>query len=439
MVIVEETYVLDELGGRPGVPRHLRLTAEDALPSFRRLVQAIHEGGALAALQIGPPRLGDLETLPAADIARAVAACGATAALAQQAGFDAIQIQAIPSRFFGLLLSPLSNKRQDRYGRGGEGRLRALREAVVVVKRETAGALPVLVKLTGDERNPKGITSERAVGIVQALTAAGAAGFEVVGGAGPGSVPVTETLSCGVGEATRADLSAAVRAALEGTGAVTLCSGRIVSADSAEKVLRSAESDLVALGRAALADPAWTAKVRTGLEDEIAPCVGCMACFTPAPDGGIGCPVNGDAGQEYLPHLARTERPRRIAVLGASLAGLEVARIAASRGHEVAITTSGLPLGGLLGLRAGVPGNAEFGRAFLYVGDKLRELGVFIEDELEGEWDLTIDCRPGPELKPDWARGTGLLFAGGLLGRDLHEMYGIGRRVVIAGPGALAG
>jgi 2,4-dienoyl-CoA reductase-like NADH-dependent reductase (Old Yellow Enzyme family) len=436
-VIVEETYVLDEPSGLPAVPRHLRLTGEGALPSFRRLVRTIHEGGALAMLQIGPPRLGDPSTLRASEIGRAVAACAATAQLAQRAGFDGVQIQAIPSRLFGLLLSPLSNKRHDRYGRSSGGRLRALRESVEAVRRTTADALPVLVKLTADERHPKGINPDVAAEIVRSLAAAGVAGFEIVGGAGPGSVPASELLSCGVGEATRADLSAAIRTALQGTGAVTICSGRIVSADSAEKVLRSAEADLTALGRAALADPAWTAKVRAGLEDEIAPCIGCMACFTPAPDGGIGCPVNGDSGHEYLPPMARTENPRRIAVLGASLAGLELARIAASCGHEVSITTSGLPLGGLLGLRAGVPGNAEFGRAFLYVGDKLRELGVFIEEELEGDWDLTVDCRPGPELKPQWARGKGVLFAGGLLGRDLHEMYGIGRRVVVAGPGAL--
>ncbi|MGH2355232.1 MAG: FAD-dependent oxidoreductase, partial [Chloroflexota bacterium] len=98
-----------------------------------------------------------------------------------------------------------------------------------------------------------------------------------------------------------------------------------------------------------------------------------------------------------------------------------------------------LPLGGLLGLRSGVPGNAEFGRAVLYFGERLVELGVSIVDEPPADANLTVDCRPAPEIRPAWARGKGLLLAGEVLGRDLHEMYGIGRRVAVVGPGALAG
>jgi NADPH-dependent 2,4-dienoyl-CoA reductase/sulfur reductase-like enzyme len=132
-------------------------------------------------------------------------------------------------------------------------------------------------------------------------------------------------------------------------------------------------------------------------------------------------------------------RARRIAVLGANLAGLEFARAAAARGHHVQIVAGDLPLGGLLGLRAGVPGNAEFGRAFLYFGERLNELGVGIVDAAEQPVDLVVDCRPAPEERPAWAHGKGVLLAGELLGRDLHQLYGIGRRVAVAGPGALAG
>ena len=64
------------------------------------------------------------------------------------------------------------------------------------------------------------------------------------------------------------------------------------------------------------------------------------------------------------------------------------------------------PLGGLLGLRAGVPGNAEFGRAFLYLGERLGELGVGIVDAPEAAVELTVDCRPAPETRPVWAGGT---------------------------------
>jgi hypothetical protein len=89
-----------------------------------------------------------------------------------------------------------------------------------------------------------------------------------------------------------------------------------------------------------------------------------------------------------------------------------------------------------------VPGNAEFGRAFLYLGDRLVELGVSIADaspeEVAAEAEVTVDCRAGEERRPGWARGRGVFLAGDILGRDLHEMYGIGRRVAVTGPGALA-
>jgi NADPH-dependent 2,4-dienoyl-CoA reductase/sulfur reductase-like enzyme len=151
--------------------------------------------------------------------------------------------------------------------------------------------------------------------------------------------------------------------------------------------------------------------------------------------------VNGESGQEYLPPLPPAATPRRVTVLGAGLAALEVARVAATRGHQVTIAPAGLPLGGLLGLRAGVPGNAEFGRAFLSLGDRLVELGASIADEPAdpaADADVIVDARAGEEHRPSWAAARGVFLAGDILGRELHQMYGIGRRVAVVGPGALA-
>jgi 2,4-dienoyl-CoA reductase-like NADH-dependent reductase (Old Yellow Enzyme family) len=433
MVVVEETQVGDDDLCRASIPRRLRLAHDRHIALFRKLAVAIREAGAVPAIQLTYPALPDVGSPRTSEITEIIRAFVAAARRAQQAGFQVVEVQALPSRLLGQLLSPSSNRRRDRYGRGPAGRLRALTEIVAAIRGERRDGLPVIVRYSADERTPRGLTLEAGRQIASALEAAGASALEVVGGAS--SNAPSELLSTGVGEATRADLAASVRAVV---GIPILANGRIVSSDAAERVLREQQADLASMGRALLADPAWVAKERIGLELETIPCISCMACFTPAPDGGTGCPVNGDAGREFLPPLFAAEQPRRITVLGASLAGLELARIAASRGHVVEIVTAGLPLGGLLGLRAGVPGNAEFGRAFLYFGDRLTELGVFISDDPSGEPDIMVDCRPGPEIRPAWARGKGLLLAAELLGRDLHEMYGVGRRVAVAGPGALA-
>src|SRR5919108_1992872 len=433
LVIVESTYVEPPDPHATAPYPRLRLADDGAVAGFAQLAEAIHCAGAKAAVQLNARPVPDLAGLPAAAIASAVAAFGAAARRARAAGFDAVELQCSHRSLLAQLLSPAFNRRRDRYGRGAAGRLRALLDAVTAARSATYDAQPIIVKLSADEYLPRGLRLDQTTAIARQLAHAGVAALEVVAGSMDSDAAVR--LAAGVGEATQADLAAALRRA---AGIPVLAAGRILSSEGAERVLRDGQADLVALGRALLADPAWLAKVRAGVELELIPCIGCLACFTPGPDGGTGCPVNAEAGREHLPPLAPAAPPRRIAVLGASLAGLELARVAASRGHGVELATAGLPLGGLLGLRSGVPGNAEYGRAFLYFGERLSELGAGVVEAPSPRADVTIDCRPGPEVRPPWATGKALLLAGDLLGRDLHQLYGIGRRVAVAGPGALA-
>ncbi len=429
LVIVEQTLVAagSEAGSTPSperwrrVPR-LRLDSDRAIPAFAALAAAIHRGGARAALQLDHP----LPLRPIA-LADALHAFAAAAGRARAAGFDAVELACAYESFLGHVLAP--GERRMVVDPGG---VAAVRSAVQAVRRALGPAMALLVKL-GLPWPAGGSELEQLGALAHMLAGLGADGIEVAAGAQVDSPSLP--LSCGSGEATLGDLAVAVRRAV---AVPVLAAGRLLSVEGAEELLRDGKGDLVVLGRALLADPAWYGKVRAGLDLEIAPCIGCLACYTPAAGGGIGCPVNAEAGREALPPLEPATRQRRIAILGASLPALELARVAAMRGHQVQLATAGLPLGGLLGLRAGVPGNAEFGRAFLYFGDRLRELGAGITEEIGAGGGVTIDCRPGPERRPAWARGRGVLLAGELLGRDLHELYGVGRRVAVAGPGALA-
>jgi 2,4-dienoyl-CoA reductase-like NADH-dependent reductase (Old Yellow Enzyme family) len=340
----------------------LRLDDDACVAAYLPLTEAIHRAGARAALQLTIPGVRDAEALlalPGEELGALARAFGPAAGRAQRAGFDAVEVQCTYRSLFAQLLSRATNRRRDRYGRGPGGRLRAVREALAAIREEAGAGFPVVVKYSADEYLPRGIRLDNAGGglaIGRALEEEGAGALEVLAGAVASDAQLR--FSAGVGEAVLAELAQRVK---EAVGVPVLAAGRILTGDGAEAVLRGGQADLLTVGRALLADPAWLAKTRAGLELEVAPCIGCMACYTPAPDGGIGCPVNGEAGQEHLPPLSGVAAPRRVAVLGASLAGLEVARVAASRGHEVTLATDGLPLGGLLGLRAGCRGTPSSG------------------------------------------------------------------------------
>jgi 2,4-dienoyl-CoA reductase-like NADH-dependent reductase (Old Yellow Enzyme family) len=431
LIIVEQTLVAAGHGaGSTPSPEHwrrvprLRLDGDRAIPAFASLAAAIHRGGARAALQLDHP----LPPRPIA-LADALHAFATAAGRARAAGFDAIELACAYDSFLGRRLAPGKSGAAAGLMDGGPA---AVRSVVQAVRHALGPALALLVKL-GLPWPARDGEIEQLGALVHMLAGLGVDGIEVAAGAQVDSPSLP--LSCGVGEATLGDLASAVRQAM---AVPVLAGGRLLSVEGAEELLRDGKGDLAVLGRALLADPAWYGKVRAGLDLEIVPCIGCLACYTPSAGGGLGCPVNAEAGREYLPPLEPATHQRRIAILGTSLPALELARIAAMRGHQVELATAGLPLGGLLGLRAGVPGNAELGRAFLYFGDRLRELGAGMGEEVEPGAGVTIDCRPGPERRPAWAHGRGVLLAGELLGRDLHELYGVGRRVVVVGPGALA-
>jgi NADPH-dependent 2,4-dienoyl-CoA reductase/sulfur reductase-like enzyme len=285
------------------------------------------------------------------------------------------------------------------------------------------------------------------------MVEAGATVIEIV--PGPQFDDPSLPLVAGSGEAVLATQGAKLATLLADSGCAVpiILGGRIVSPLGAEAALAVAGIDAVSIGRALIADPAWLAKIRAGIDSEIVPCIGCLACLEhsetrlnlegPADrlasfalDGRIGCVTNGDAGHEATSTTDATS-PRRITVLGTGLPGLEFARVAASRGHEVTIVPDSYPLGGITGLRAGVPGNAELGRAPLSAFERLRRIGVTVSATTPPDADFTVDARPPPVLPVDWGSGRNVLRAAEVLGRDLHQMYGIGRRVAVCGPGAL--
>lgn len=437
LIVVEPTFVVPV--DLPNIARPLVLAGAHNRSSFAKLAALIRDGGAVPAISLDHPDRNPMETWTRNDIHAAIAAFRAGATAAKDAGFAALHLSLDTSGFLGRSLLRTCNRRTDAFGRGPNGRLRLAREVVAAV---ASAELPVIVRVACPAQPVGSPAIDAASSVAAALVESGATVIEVA--PGPRFDDKRLPLLAGNGEAVLAIQVGAIAAHLRAAGHAVpiVASGRIASPPGAEAALSVSGVEAVAIGRALIADPAWLAKVRNGVESEIVPCIGCMACFNLDGSGAhgeyrIGCVTNSDAGHE-ADSMQGTSSPRRVTVLGSGLPGLEFARIAASRGHHVTIVPDENPLGGITGLRSGIPGNAEYGRAALWSFDQLRELGVVVAGRAPSGSEVTVDARPPMPLAVAWASGRNVLRAAEVLGRDLHQMYGIGRRVAVCGPGALA-
>lgn len=487
--VIVGSALVDPIGR--GIERQLAAFDDRFVAGLAALAAAVHEGGGAVWLQlthagrqttsalaggqpVAPSRLaasGPGAETPRAmarrEIASVVEAFAAAAQRAAQAGFDGVELQAARGELLHQFLSSLSNRRRDRYGRDLAGRARLLLEVLRSTREAVGGELVLACQITAEDYADRGIHLEEAQHIARLLEQAGVDAVRVSAGMGPEVADAP--LAAGVGEGTQAALAGGVKAALRRVPVAA--GGRVLSSETAERLLREGSADLVAAGRAFLAEPHWARKIAEGRELAVIPCIGILGCLMRAGEPGTGCSVNPEAGHEHElaqaqpttdegrmtngqdPALAKALRPspvvlrravsRRIGILGAGLPALVAARIAAARGHDVRLWVGELPLGGLLGLRSSVPGNAEFGRVVLYYSRVLAELGLRIVDQPPhlADVDVLIDGRPGPAIVPPWATPSEegkVWLAADVLQRDLLQLIPLGRRIAVVGDDAIA-
>ncbi|MCV2488850.1 NAD(P)/FAD-dependent oxidoreductase [Geodermatophilus sp. YIM 151500] len=182
-------------------------------------------------------------------------------------------------------------------------------------------------------------------------------------------------------------------------------------------------------------------KSLTGRESEVVPCIGCQACHGGITTAlGVSCVLNPATGHELEPAPEPAVRARRVLVLGSGVAGLELARVAAVRGHDVTVVTGELPFGGLLALRARVPGAAEVGDGVRWFRRTLSDRGVrVVRDAPAGEHDVTVSAVPGARHPlPAVAGSSAVVGAEDVLSGGAR-LDGSVDRVAVVGPGLLAG
>ena len=267
---------------------------------------------------------------------------------AQRAGFDAVEIHGAHGYIFSEFLSPAWNFREDGYGGTVENRARLLCETIEACKASTGGDFPVWCRIDAVEFGEEnGINIEDAGRTAELAEQAGADAIHVSAyahplGAGFTQAPIVHA------ENGFAGFAASIKARVS---VPVIAVGRI-SPEAGDKLIREGRADIIAMGRPMLADPAIAQKLEEGRPESIRPCIYCYTCVAQAFfDRSVRCAVNPITAHEaeFAEALrAKSSRPMRVLIAGGGPAGMEAARVAATRGHRVTVYEKSRQLGGTL-------------------------------------------------------------------------------------------
>ena len=285
----------------------------------------------------------------------------ACAVRAQKAGVDVIQIHG--DRLNGCLCSTRMNHRTDKFGGSLENRVRFARMLTRAIRK----AVPDMIidyklSIVTPQRGKGGIDEADAVQFAQWLVEDGVDMFHVAQANHTGNmadtIPPMGVQPYGFFVKIAGDIKKAVNVPVSAVG-------RIVDADMAARVIESGMADIVAMGRPLLADPDWGTKIAAGKACDIRRCISCNKGCTDAIQNRqfLSCVLNAENGYENSRSIQPAAQKKKVAVLGGGPAGLEAARVAALRGHDVTLFEKTTSLGGQLNIACVPPRKEEMRRA----------------------------------------------------------------------------
>ena len=288
--------------------------------------------------------------LTESDIGFLAQSVGNAAALARQAGADAVELHAYGGYLLDQFHCALWNHRQDAYGGGLAGRMKFTLECIAAIQSRCGRDFPLIVKYSAEHQIPGGITPEEGVEMARRFEAAGVHALHVDVGCYEKWYQLIPTVYQEPGY----QLPTA-RRIRQAVGIPVIAHGKLGQPGWASRALEDGSADFAALGHALLADPAWPAKARAGRWADIRPCIGCNECLRRSHLGmEHSCAVNPQALREEDYPLCSAREKKRVLVIGGGPGGCAAALAAASRGHRVSLWERGERLGGAL-LAAGAP------------------------------------------------------------------------------------
>lgn len=399
-----DIFVSDDAWGRPG-------GVESFLEGIGLLTQEVQQAGAKIGAQlwygnrfpagrglpeepgseaVAPSASGDRRELTISEIETIISRFAGAAANARKAGFDFVEVHGAHGYLVCQFLSPASNRRTDKYGGDVAGRMRFGIECVAAMRAAVGDDYPIFYRLGAWEDSPDGITIEESAQFAVELEKAGADVIDVSVGATAaiGGIPGREQP-----EGTFVHLAEAIKRRVE---VPVIAVGRIKRPQFAEAILAQGRADLVAIGRQLIADPFWPEKVASGRTEDVAPCIGCNSCLETGLMGqGLKCAVNASSGRELEYAIKPASRSKKVIVVGGGAAGMEAARVAAMRGHKVALFEREERLGGQLLAASLPPYKQEMAALNSYLTRQVEKNGVQVKLGEE------VTAQSVKEMRPD--------------------------------------
>jgi len=366
LIIIEASYI--HPSGK-GFESEVAIDRDTLIPRLHMLTNAVKVNGSAIAIQlyhggiqahvdqpVGPSAIGRKVFLPprtprelsTSEVEEMVEHFANAALRAKMSGFDMVEVHGTHGYLIAEFLSPLTNKRTDKYG---VDRTLFAMEIVQKIKEKCGRDFPVIFRLVAEEFEEGGITVEYAKEVAKKLEAAGVDAFDVTGGnydTADHIIPPVYYDKQGYFFNQASEIKKVVNVPV-------ISGGMIIDPIIADSAINDGAIDLVFIGRQLIADPEWPNKVREGKEEDIKPCIACEECieriFFQEP---VNCSVNPLKGFEYKylseEDIPKAKEKKKVVIVGGGLAGLEAARIAKTRGHEVVLFEESNELGGVLKL-----------------------------------------------------------------------------------------
>ena len=390
------------------------------IPGARRLTDAVHAYGTKIAPQflgqyfwvnkesgsfefIAPSAVFNkmIGTTPKAltveEIHRLVDEYGEAGRRAREAGFDAIELPLGIGYLLNRFISPCTNKRTDEYGGSLENRMKLSLEIIDRIHRQAGEDYPIICRVSAEEYMEGGHTLEDSKKVVSILEAAGVKAIDVEAGWHECPVPL---VAMSVPRGAFVYLAEEIKKVVN---VPVVAAYRINTPELAEQILAQGKADLIGLGRALLADPEFPNKAKEGRSDEIRTCIACSNCLdnllTGYKSGTVPsafCSVNPRMGKEAEYTIEPARVVKKVLVVGGGPGGMEAARVAALRGHQVTLCEKGEELGGQLRVACLPPYKDELGSLIKNMASQVRTAGV--EVRLNTEVTLELVEKENPDV-----------------------------------------